>query len=98
VRWGDPQYQKSLFGQSVHSFTGQTRTLLFRHPSAEANVEFFRTWYGPTLKLFESVGATKAPALAAELADLARRYDRNGNAGGPVAIAGEYLESVMIKA
>jgi len=98
VRWGDPEYQKSLFRDSVRSFTGTTRTLLFRHPSAEANVEFFRTWYGPTLKLFETVGPSRAPGLAAELAGLARRYDRNHNSAGPVAIAGEYLESVMIKA
>lgn len=98
VRWGDPQYQRDLFGDSVRSFTSNTRTLLFNYPSAEANVEFFRTYYGPTLKLFESVGEAGAPKLAAELAELGRRYDLNGNNGGPVAIAAEYLETVMIKA
>ena len=98
VRWGDPGYQKDLFGDRVRSFTSNTRTLLFRFPSAEANVEFFRTYYGPTLKLFESVGESGAAPLAADLADLARRYDQNGDAGGPIAIRAEYLESVMIKA
>ena len=98
VRWGDPQYQRNLFGDSVRSFQSTKRTILFRYPSAEANVEFFRTNYGPTLKLFESVGSAGATKLAAELADLARRYDQNGNDGGPLAIAAEYLETVMIKA
>jgi SAM-dependent methyltransferase len=98
VRWGDVEYQKALFGDSVRSFGGELRTVLFRDPSAEANVEFFRTYYGPTLKLFETVGGETAAKLAAELAELARRYDRNGNNGGPVAIDGKYLESVMVKA
>jgi len=98
VRWGDVEYQKGLFGDSVRSFRGEVRTVLFRDPSAEANVEFFRTHYGPTLKLFESLDGETAPKLAGELADLARRYDRNGNNGGPLAIEGRYLESVMVKA
>ena len=97
VRWGDVEYQKGLFGDTVKSFKGNLRTVLFRDASAEANVEFFRTYYGPTLKLFESVGADRGKKLAGELAELARRYDRNGNNGGPVAIEGQYLESVMVK-
>lgn len=98
VRWGDPQYQQSLFGDSIRSFKAATRTLVMRFPSAEANVEFFRTYYGPTLKLFESVGDAGATRLATELAELARRYDQNQTPNGPVAIAADYLESVMIKA
>lgn len=98
VRWGDPQYQQSLFGDSIRSFKSATRTLVLRHPSAEDNVEFFRTWYGPTLKLFQSVGPDGAARLAAELTGLARRYDQNHAPNGPVAIAADYLESVMIKA
>lgn len=98
VRWGDPQYQQELFGDAVRSFQSTRRTLVFRYPSAEANVEFFRTYYGPTLKLFESVGPGDAERLTSELADLARRYDQNQTPGGPVAIAADYLESLMIKA
>jgi SAM-dependent methyltransferase len=98
VRWGDPRYQQALFGDSIRSFKTNTRTLVMRFPSAEANVEFFRTYYGPTLKLFETVGPAGAARLAAELADLARRYDQNQTPNGPVAIAADYLESVMIKA
>jgi SAM-dependent methyltransferase len=98
VRWGDPKYQQELFGDSIRSFKTATRTLVMRFPTPEANVEFFRTYYGPTLKLFQSVGEAGAPQLAADLADLARRYDQNQSPNGPVAIAADYLESVMIKA
>jgi hypothetical protein len=44
------------------------------------------------------VGESGAAPLATDLADLARRYDQNGDVGGPIAIRAEYLESVMIKA
>jgi len=98
VRWGEPQYQQDLFGDSIRSFKTNTRTLVFRYPTAEANVEFFRTYYGPTHKLFESVGEAGAARLSSELADLARRYDQNHNPNGPIAIAAEYLESVIVKA
>lgn len=97
VRWGDPQYQQELFGNSVQSFKTAKRTLMLRDVSAEANVEFFRTYYGPTLKLFESVGEAGATRLATELAGLARRYDQNQTPNGPVAIGADYLESVMLK-
>ena len=52
-----------------------------------------------TFELASSVDEASAQLqLATELADLARRYDRNQTPGGPVAIAADYLESVMIKA
>ena len=98
VRWGDPQYQRELFGGALRSFETHTRTMVFRYPTAEDNVEFFRTYYGPTLKLFEAVGEAGAARLTAELADLARRYDQNHTPAGPIAIAADYLQSVMIKA
>jgi ubiquinone/menaquinone biosynthesis C-methylase UbiE len=98
IRWGDEEYLKSIFGKSIRSITSTVQTNIFRYPSAAANVEFFRRYYGPTLKLFEAVGDAGAVRLANELADLALRYDRNGGKGGPIAIAGEYLQTVIVTA
>ena len=50
VRWGDEAYQRELFGNSAASVTSYPRTAIFRYRSAEENVDFFRTWYGPTLR------------------------------------------------
>ncbi len=98
IRWGDETHLKTIFGSAIRSITSTVRTNIFRYPSAEANVEFFRTYYGPTLKLFETVGPAAGERLAKELADLARRYDRNGGGSGPIAIAADYLETVIIRA
>jgi SAM-dependent methyltransferase len=98
VQWGDEDHLKTIFGAAVGSIASTVRTNVFRYPSAEANVEFFRTYYGPTLKLFEAVGEEKRVQLADELAELGRRYDRNGGHGGPVAIAGDYLQTVIVTA
>lgn len=97
VRWGDEAYLKTLFGSAIRSIKSTVRTALFRFPSAEANVEFFRTYYGPTLKTFEMVDPARSTALARDLADLARRYNRNPNGNGPVAIRGDYLETVIVR-
>jgi ubiquinone/menaquinone biosynthesis C-methylase UbiE len=96
IRWGDEAYLESIFGKSIRSITSSVQVNVFRYLSAEANVEFFRRYYGPTLKLFEAVGESGAVGLAKELADLARRYDRNGGKAGPIAIAAEYLETVIV--
>ena len=96
VRWGDEAYLKSLLGDSVTTVASQRRTAVFRFRSVEENLDFFRTHYGPTLKAFEALAPDQRESLRAELLDLAKRYDRNGG-NGPVAITGDYLESVITK-
>jgi len=97
VRWGDEAYLASLFGDAARSIVSHRRTAVFRFRSAEENVDFFRTHYGPTLRAFEALGAAQRESLRTDLIALARRYDRNGGAG-PVAIAAEYLETVIERA
>jgi SAM-dependent methyltransferase len=96
VRWGDPAYLDSLFGQVVLSMTSERRTAIFRFGSAEENVDFFRTYYGPTLRAFESLDAPRRESLRNDLLALARRYDRNGGTGS-IAITADYLETVIVR-
>jgi SAM-dependent methyltransferase len=97
VRWGDEGYLGSLFGHVAASLTSHHRTAVFRFRSAEENVDFFRTYYGPTLRAFESLDPPRREALRGDLLALARRYDRNGGTG-PVAITADYLETVIVRA
>jgi ubiquinone/menaquinone biosynthesis C-methylase UbiE len=97
VRWGDEAYVDSLFGNRAHSITSYSRSAVFRFRSAEENVEFFRTYYGPTLRAFETLQAPERESLHNDLVALARRYDRNGGTG-PVAIIADYLETVIVRA
>jgi len=94
VLWGDASYLDPLFGHVAGSMTSHRQTAVFRFRSAEENVEFFRTYYGPTLRAFESLDPMRRESLRKDLLTLARRYDRNGGTG-PVAITADYLETVI---
>jgi SAM-dependent methyltransferase len=96
ILWGDEAYQRELFGQSAASVTAYPRTAIFRYRSAEENVEFFRTFYGPTLRAFDALPAQRQAELNDGLIALVHRYDRNAGSG-PVAIAADYLETVIVK-
>jgi SAM-dependent methyltransferase len=99
IRWGDEAYLKDLFGGgAIRSIQSRRQTIVMRYRSAEENVEFFRTYYGPTLKLFEAVGDAGRDNLGREMAALVRKYDLNGGNGGSVAIRAEYLETVIVRA
>jgi SAM-dependent methyltransferase len=96
VRWGDESYQRELFGDAAASVASYPRTAVFRYRSAEENVDFFRTYYGPTLRAFDALSPERQAALNDDLTSLARRYDRN-EGSGPVAIAADYLETVITR-
>jgi SAM-dependent methyltransferase len=88
MRWGKEQHLLGLFGDDV-DWTHRRRTFTFRFASAEDFVDTFVRFYGPTLKAAEAAG----PALAEDLRALVHGWNRLP-AGGPVAVPGEYLESI----
>jgi ubiquinone/menaquinone biosynthesis C-methylase UbiE len=92
--WGTEQHLLDLFSPAIADARSVERTCTWRFTSAEEFVAFFRRWYGPTLKAFEAAGDDGRDALAADLADLARRGDRNGD-GGSIAIPASYLQTVL---
>jgi hypothetical protein len=69
------------------------RTCTWRFTSPEEFVGFFRRWYGPALTAFEVLDVDGRAALAHDLAELARRWDRNH--GGSIAIPATYLETIL---
>ena len=73
------------------------REYTWRYTSPEEFVQVFREFYGPTHAAFGGLEPEGQDALAADLAALARRFDRNGGTG-PVAIPAEYLEVVATRA
>src|SRR5262245_36214352 len=98
VRWGAEAHLRSIFGDAVGSMTSTVRTMVFRFASSAENVAFFRRYYGPTLKTFEALPPARREALEQEMIELNHKFDRNGGTGGPVAIAADYLETVMVRA
>ena len=94
--WGSERYVRDLFGPSIDSLVATERTFKFRFRSADAFVDYFRTYYGPTLKAFEAVGDAGADELQRGLVDLARRHAATSS--GPVTIPATWLETVAVRA
>jgi SAM-dependent methyltransferase len=90
--WGTEDHLRGLFGDSIVSLEVAERTFSWRFTSPEAFVEFFRRWYGPTLKAFEALDGDGRDALERDLVELARRNDRL--AGDAIAIPATYTEAV----
>jgi ubiquinone/menaquinone biosynthesis C-methylase UbiE len=92
--WGTEKHLAELFGDAVTDVRSVERTCTWRYRSADELVAFFRRWYGPTLKAFEALDEPGRTALAADLTDLARRWDRYGD-GDSIAVPARYLETVL---
>jgi ubiquinone/menaquinone biosynthesis C-methylase UbiE len=92
--WGTEAHLAELFGDAVAGITSTEKICTWRFASPEEFVAYFRRWYGPTLKAFEALDGAGQIALAEDLADLARQYDRIGD-GGSIAFPAAYLETVL---
>jgi ubiquinone/menaquinone biosynthesis C-methylase UbiE len=95
IRWGSESYLRQLLADRVQSLVSTERTFAFRFRSAEAFVDYFRTFYGPTTKAFEAAGPAGGEALFADLVELVHRYAGTGS--GPVAIPATYLQTVAVR-
>jgi ubiquinone/menaquinone biosynthesis C-methylase UbiE len=91
--WGTEQHLSDLFGAAAADARSVQRTYTWRFTTPEEFVSFFRRWYGPTLKAFEALDEDGRAVLAADLAQLARDWDRNH--GGSIAIPASYLETII---
>jgi SAM-dependent methyltransferase len=92
--WGTRSHLASMFGDAIDGLGSRERTFTFRFRSAEGFVEYFRSFYGPTLKAFEAAGGA-ADELHADLVALVRKYA--GTSEGPVAIPATWLETVATR-
>jgi SAM-dependent methyltransferase len=92
--WGTEAHLDTLFGTAAREIRSRERTCTFRFTSPAEFVSFFRRWYGPTLKAFESLDEPGRAALSRDLIELARTSDRHRD-GGSIAIPARYLESVI---
>jgi len=93
--WGTESHLRSLFGDDVSSLRSAERAFTFRFTSAAEFVSFFRRWYGPTLKAFETLDLGRCEALERDLRRLANGHDRLGT--DAIAIPATYLEVVATR-
>ena len=94
--WGTEAHLRELFGEDISSLEITERTFTWRFVSAEAFVDFFRRWYGPTLKAFAALDEPGQDALEADLVALANRFDRL-DGGDAIAIPATYIEAIAVR-
>jgi len=95
TEWGTETRLVELFGPMATDIKTQRRTYTFRYRSAEHWIEVFRTYYGPTLKVFAALDPAGQRAYHDALLEFLGRWSR-GNGSG-LSIPGEYLEVVVTR-
>jgi ubiquinone/menaquinone biosynthesis C-methylase UbiE len=94
VLWGTEDRLRELFGERIAELTVEKRYLVFRYRSPATWIDYWRRYYGPTLKAFEAVGEDGRAALEHDLFELIGRFNRADD--GTMVVANEYLEAVIV--
>ena len=89
--WGDESTVRERFGSRARKLRLTRRMASFRLPmSPEQTADFFRAWYGPTLRAFAALDGDGQVALRRELTQLWSEHNRA--ADGTTDVKSEYLE------
>ncbi len=93
--WGTEPHIVTLFGHAAADIRCVRKVFNFRYLSSAHWIQVFRDFYGPTLKAFAALDATRQIELARDITALLERF----NVAGPssLVVPGEYLEVVVVK-
>ena len=95
--WGDEATVRERFQSGVSALQFKRRMIAFRLPMTPAqSVDYFRRWYGPTLRAFAALDDAGQAALASDLTSLWSEHNQATN--GSTHVDSEYLEVVLQKA
>jgi ubiquinone/menaquinone biosynthesis C-methylase UbiE len=96
VKWGDEETVRERFQDGVSHLKLSRRLYPFAFPLPPAKlVDFWRTYYGPTLKAFAALDVEKQAALYQDLENLWAEH--NTAADKTTFVEAEYLEVVAIR-
>ena len=94
--WGDEATVRERLRDGAAEFHFNRRTVVFRLPlTPEQTVDFFREWYGPTLRAFAALDENGKVSLGRDLARLWAA--ENLAADGTTHVEAEYLEVVATR-
>lgn len=94
--WGQEAIVRERLG-AFETLRLTRRVAVMRHPFSPADtVDFFRRYYGPTRKAFESLAPEGQIRLRQDLVDLQIRHNRSGRADTTETHA-EYLEVLAVR-
>lgn len=96
IQWGNETMVAERLGAQVTNLRCTPRTITFNFPfSPAATVEYFRTYYGPTLRAFATLNADAQEALRNELEQFWTQHNRSGN--GVTQVDSTYLEVIAVR-
>src|ERR671916_1711092 len=90
--WGTEERLRELLGDGVSSLETTRLTYNFRYPSAEHFVDWFRNYYGPTVRAFAALEPEGQDALERDLRGLLE--ERNTSGDETLVVPSDYLEAV----
>jgi SAM-dependent methyltransferase len=94
--WGDEATVRARLREGVSELHFNLRTVAFRLPlTPEQTVDFFREWYGPTLRAFASLDEGGRAELRRDLTSLWSEH--NLATDGTTHVESEYLEVVATR-
>lgn len=93
--WGTEEAVRERLGGGCTSLAFARRLIALEYPFGPAEVvEYFRLWYGPTLRAFAALDEAGREGLGRELERL--WTDRNEATDGTTRVRSEYLEVIAI--
>ena len=94
-RWGTEEGIRELLGDGVAELRAEQRSFAFRYQSAQHFVDYFKGYYGPSLKAFESLDTEGQEDLERDLIELIGRFNSSGDE--TVVVSSDYFEAVAIR-
>jgi ubiquinone/menaquinone biosynthesis C-methylase UbiE len=94
--WGDEAAVRERFGSGVSGLQFNRRMVSFSLPMRpEQTVDYFRAWYGPTLRAFSALDEHGQSALRRDLRELWSEH--NQATDGSTHVESEYLEVIATR-
>jgi ubiquinone/menaquinone biosynthesis C-methylase UbiE len=94
--WGTEDHLRQLFGDGIAELQVERRASRQPFRSADHYIEFFRTYFGPTLLAYERVGPEGEGALTNDLRALLEANNKAGDRA--MVLEADYLEVVATRA
>jgi ubiquinone/menaquinone biosynthesis C-methylase UbiE len=95
-RWGTEEGIRELIGEGVAELKMERRSFDFRYRSAQNFVDYFKGYYGPSLRAFEALDAEGQEGLEQDMIELIDRFNASGDE--TVVVPSHYLEVVAVRA
>lgn len=95
AQWGDRGWIESKFGAQMSDVDFKLKNFVFRYPSTDHFINFFRTYYGPVHKAFLALDLDGQAQLEEDLRSTVEQF--NVATDGTMKLHSEYAEIVMTK-